>query len=272
MKTLASRDNPTFKELRELMRDARRQRQERRTLIEGPHLVAAALDHGVPPDLVAVSESAAALPEIAALLARLAAVPAVCLRDALFNEISELARPVGILARIPIPAAPAGLPAGDCLLLDAVQDAGNVGTLLRTAAAAGVRDVLLGPGCAGAWTPRVLRAAQGAHFALAIREQADLPAFLRGYPGVSVATVARDGTPLYDLDLAAPVAWLFGNEGAGLAPALVAAAGRRVTIPLAAGSESLNVAAAAAVCLFEMRRQRAGRTMQKPGAGEAAPR
>lgn len=272
MKTLASRDNPTFKDLRDLMRDARRQRQEQRTLIEGPHLLAAALDHGVLPDLVAVSESGAVQSEVATLLARLAAVPTVCLRDALFNEISELAAPVGILARITIPAAPADPPAGDCLLLDAVQDAGNVGTLLRTAAAAGVRDVLLGPGCAGAWTPRVLRAAQGAHFTLRIREQVDLAAFLTGYSGISIATVARDGTPLYDLDLAPRIAWLFGNEGAGLAPTLVAAAGRRITIPLAPGSESLNVAAAAAVCLFEMRRQRAGRTMQKLGAGEAAPR
>lgn len=261
MKALTSRDNPTFKELRDLMRDARRQRQEQRTLIEGPHLLAAALDHGVPPDLVAVSESAAALPEVAALLARLPAVPAVCLRDALFKDISELATPVGILARIAIPAAPADLPTGDCLLLDAVQDAGNVGTLLRTAAAAGVREVLLGSGCAGAWTPRVLRAAQGAHFALNIREGVDLAVFLREYRGVSVAAVAHDGIPLYELDCAAPTAWLFGNEGAGIAPELVAAARRRATIPLAPGSESLNVAAAAAVCLFEMRRQRIGRTI-----------
>lgn len=270
MKDIASRANPAFKDLRDLMRDARRQRSEGCTLIEGPHLVAAALDHGLLPDLVAVSADAPAHAEIAALLERLSGVPALALRTALFNEISELATPVGILARIPIPAVPEEMPAGDCLLLDAVQDAGNVGTLLRTAAAAGVHDVLLGNGCAGAWTPRVLRAAQGAHFALAIREQVDLAAFLNGYPGVSAATVARDGTPLYDLDLAPPVAWLFGNEGAGLAPELVAAAKLRATIPLAAGSESLNVAAAAAVCLFEMRRQRAGRTMQKLGAGEAA--
>jgi TrmH family RNA methyltransferase len=146
-------------------------------------------------------------------------------------------------------------------LLDAVQDAGNVGTLLRTAAAAGVRDVLLGPGCAGVWTPRVLRAAQGAHFGLRIREQVDLADFLENYPGNSVATVARAGQSLYALDLKSPAAWLFGNEGSGLAPALIAAARTRATIPLAAGTESLNVAAAAAICLFEMRRQRTLRTI-----------
>jgi TrmH family RNA methyltransferase len=256
VKLIASRDNPTFKDLRDLAGDARRQRREGRALLDGPHLVAAALDHDLLPELVAVSESAAGLPEVAALLARMPGVPALCLRDALFRELSELATPLGILARITVPPAPTFAPAGDCLLLDAVQDAGNVGTLLRTAAAAGVRDVLLGPGCAGAWTPRVLRAAQGAHFALGIGEGVDLAAFLRDYAGQSVAAVAHAGVSLYDLDCAAPTAWLFGNEGAGIAPELVAACARRATIPLAPGSESLNVAAAAAVCLFEMRRQR----------------
>jgi RNA methyltransferase, TrmH family len=261
MKAIASRDNPTFKALRALSGDSRRQRTGRQSLIEGPHLLTAALDHGVTPDLIAVSESALANPEVVALLSRAGKVDTLCLRDAMFNEISELAAPVGILARIEIPAEPEEMPAGDCLLLDAVQDAGNVGTLLRTAAAAGIRDVLLGPGCAGAWTPRVLRAAQGAHFVLAIHEQVDLATFLQGYPGNSVATVARDGASLYALDLSQATAWLVGNEGAGLAPELVSTARARATIPLAAGSESLNVAAAAAVCLFEMRRQRTARTI-----------
>jgi TrmH family RNA methyltransferase len=259
VKAIASRDNPTFKDLRALAHDARRQRREGRALLDGPHLVASALDHGLKPDLLAVSESAAALPEIAALLARLPGVSVLGLRDALFRELSELATPVGLLARITVPPAPTFIPTGDCLLLDAVQDAGNVGTLLRTAAAAGVCDVLLGPGCAGAWTPRVLRAAQGAHFALAIREQVDLADFLRGYTGQSVAAVAHRGHSLYELDFARPTAWLFGNEGSGIAPELIAATQRQATIPIASGSESLNVGAAAAVCLFEMCRQR---TMQ----------
>jgi TrmH family RNA methyltransferase len=267
VKAINSRDNPSFKALKALMGDARKQRSEGRTLIEGSHLVTACLDHDHPIDLLVVSETAVQNPEVAALLARAGAVETLVLRDALFRELSDLATPLGILARIAVPiysADPAGAvpPAptfsieGDCLLLDAVQDAGNVGTLLRTAAAAGVRDVLLGPGCAGAWTPRVLRAAQGAHFVLAIREQADLAGFLKQYGGTSVAAVAHEGESLYALDLSGPVAWLFGNEGAGISPELIAASRRRATIPLAPESESLNVAAAAAVCLFEMRRQR----------------
>lgn len=259
MKTIASRANASFKELRDLARDARRQRRAGRTLLDGAHLVAAALDHGLVPELLALDEDALARPEIAALRARAGAAPTLCLRGALFCEISELASSSGILARIAVPPAPTSLPAGDCLLLDAVQDAGNVGALLRTAAAAGVPDVLLGPGCAGAWTPRVLRSAQGAQFGLRIREQVDLAGFLAEYAGTSIAAVAHDGRSLYELDLSAPLAWLFGNEGAGPGAELVAAARKRATIPLAAGCESLNVAAAAAVCLFEMRRQRAAR-------------
>lgn len=261
MKTITSRDNPTLKSLRALQSDARKQRASGQTLLEGPHLLTAALDHGVTPDLIVVSASAAGNPEVAVLLSRAGKVETLCVPDPLFRSLSELTTPVGILARIAVSPEPTFMPESDCLLLDAVQDAGNVGTLLRTAAAAGACDVLLGPGCAGAWTPRVLRAAQGAHFGLRIREQVDLAEFLKHYPGQSVATVARDGVSLYELELRRPVAWLVGNEGAGLSPERVAQAQQRATIPLAAGSESLNVAAAAAICLFEMRRQRTARTI-----------
>lgn len=263
MKTITSRDNQTFKELRALACGTRRQREEGCALLDGPHLVTAALDKGLAPDLLVVSEAALSNAEVGALLARVEAVPVLCLRDALFRELSELAHPVGILARIAVPPALTFSITGDCLLLDAVQDAGNVGTLLRTAAAAGVQDVLLGTGCAGAWTPRVLRAGQGAHFGLRIREQVDLPAFLHEYQGVSVAAVAHAGQLLYALDFSQPTAWLFGSEGQGVSPELVAAVSQRATIPLADGSESLNVGAAAAICLFEMRRQRMSGIMNR---------
>ncbi|MCX8017148.1 MAG: RNA methyltransferase [Rhodocyclaceae bacterium] len=256
MKVITSRDNPAFKDLRDLAHAARRQKQEGAALLDGVHLVQAALDHGLVPDRFVLTERAASLPEVVALLARAPGVPTLCLREALFGEISELKTPLGLMAQLRIPPLPSATPRGDCLLLDAVQEPGNVGALLRSAAAAGVKDVLLGQGCAGAWTMRVLRAAQGAHFALRIREHVDLAAFLHAYAGQSVATVAQGGASLYALDLSAPTAWLFGNEGAGLAPRLIALASRCATIPLAPGSESLNVAAAAAVCLFEMRRQR----------------
>lgn len=250
---ISSRDNQRFKELRALMDDPR---SHGRTVVDGIHLVATCFARSVGITQLLASESGQRNPEIAALLQRASGLDCMILRDSLFREISGVGTPTGIAAVIDIPPVPESDISGDAVLLDAVQDAGNVGTILRTAAAAGVRDVLLGPGCAGAWTPRVLRAGQGAHFLLAIREQVDLVAALASCSGTSIAAVARDGASLYELDLTGPIVWLVGNEGAGVSAELVSAARLRATIPLADGSESLNVAAATAVCLFEASRQR----------------
>lgn len=256
MKTIASRDNPTFKALRLLAKDGREQQRQGRTVLDGLHLVGEYRARVGLPELLVVSTGGAAHPDVQALLAAHDGVEVLSLRDALFGEISGVASPVGILAQILIPPAATQPPTASCVLLEGIQDAGNVGAILRTAAAAGVRDVVLGPGCAGVWTPRVLRAAQGAHFGLALRDAEDLATMVRNFAGLSVATLAAGGTSLYALDLAGPVAWIFGNEGAGVSAMLAAAAKARATIPMASGSESLNVAAAAAVCLFEAARQR----------------
>lgn len=256
MRVIASRANPAFKALYALASDPREPRRQGRTLADGIHLVASCFERGAAVQQLLVSESGQEHEAIAALLARAGKIDCLVLRDSLFREISGVAAPTGIAAVIAIPPAPEGIITGDAVLLDAVQDAGNVGAILRTAAAAGVHDIVLGPGCAGAWTPRVLRAGQGAHFGLRIREQADLPAMLAACYGTTIATVVHEGSNLFELDLRGPTVWLVGNEGAGLSAELAAAAKRRATIPLAAGTESLNVAAAAAVCLFEMLRQR----------------
>jgi TrmH family RNA methyltransferase len=254
IREITSRHNPAFKALRAVVDDPRRQG---RALLDGIHLVTVCLAHGMTPRQLLVSESGQQNPEVAEVLRGAVGVDCTFLRDSLFREISGVTTPTGIAAVIDIPVASPGEPTGDVLMLDAVQDAGNVGAILRTAAAAGVGQVLLGNGCAGAWTPRVLRAGQGAHFSLEIREQVDLAAELGGGQLRSIATVARGGTGIYDLDLAGPAVWLVGNEGAGLSPQLMAAATEKATIPLADGTESLNVAAAIAICLFEARRQRA---------------
>jgi TrmH family RNA methyltransferase len=116
--------------------------------------------------------------------------------------------------------------------------------------------VLLTAGCAQAWSPRALRAGMGAQFLLRIREQADVAALLQHYPGPILATGLQGGArALYEHDLRGAVAWLFGAEGRGLSPELTALASAVVVIPMPGAVESLNVAAAAAVCLFEQVRQ-----------------
>ena len=144
----------------------------------------------------------------------------------------------------------------DAVILDRVQDPGNVGAILRTAAAAGVTRVLTTPGTAWCWAPKVLRAAMGAHFALAIHESHAWEALLPLLRVPLAGTLAHGGGSLFDQDLVAACAWVFGSEGDGLDAAIAQRLDWRVTIPQARTVESLNVAAAAAICLFEQRRQR----------------
>lgn len=258
MKLIASRDNPHFKALRKLCQSGRERRKTGQVVLDGMHLIEAfAASSGVSGETM-VSESGARRPEIAAYLARQAEPCRISvLSDALFAELAVVDTPSGIMAIVAQPAAK-GLPdpAADALLLDGVQDPGNVGSILRSAAAAGCRQILLSGDCAQVWSPKTLRAAMGAHFQLALFEGCDLVSFLEAYRGQSVVTTPTAASSLYGADLSSPLAWVFGSEGQGVSPAVAGAAAAKVGIPMAANTESLNVAAAAAVCLFETMRQR----------------
>jgi RNA methyltransferase, TrmH family len=179
------------------------------------------------------------------------------LSDALFRTLSTVDSPTGVIAFARTPE-PREVPddAALVLLLDGIQDPGNVGTLLRSAAAAGAGHAMLSPGCAFAWSPKVLRAAMGAHFALNVVERADLAGFAGRYRGQSVALAAKGEVSLYDLDLRRPTAFIAGNEGAGISPALERAASVRAGIPMPGRIDSLNAATAASIALFECVRQR----------------
>ena len=266
MKAISSRDNPMVKRLHALANSARERRKLGETLLDGAHLLDAALQQQWPLKAIVVSDSGCAQLEIEDLLARCAHdIPRYQLPDALFAHISPVDSPSGVIAIIDLLPEPdparladsAALSAHSLVVLDGVQDPGNLGTILRTAAAAGVRDVLLTPGCSGAWSPRALRAGMGAHFGLRIHERVDAVDVLGAFRGAILATALGEGArSLYELELDAPVAWLFGAEGQGVSPALLACASQRVIIPMAGDVESLNVAAAVAVCLFEQARQR----------------
>jgi TrmH family RNA methyltransferase len=194
---------------------------------------------------------------IAKLAERSAPARLTLFSDALFKSLSTVESPTGVLAMVRTPEGK-GVPADASLvlLLDDIQDPGNVGTLLRSAAAAGAGHVLLSAHCAFAWSPKVLRAAMGAHFALNVVEGADLAGFVELYEGASVALAAGGATSLYDLDMTKPVAILVGNEGAGLSPALLEAATVQARIPMPGAVESLNAATAGSLALFEAVRQR----------------
>jgi TrmH family RNA methyltransferase len=258
MKTISSRQNPLIKDLHLLATSASERRQQTKTVLDGVHLVQAAIAHGVSLDLVCVSERGCQSAEIAALIDVLEPVTScIYLPDAVFNHISPTDTPAGILAVIKLPTEmTAKTVTSSCVVLEGIQDAGNLGTILRTAAAAGIETVFLSEGCAQAWSPRVLRAAMGAHFLLSIYEKVNIAELLASYQGVSMATGLDGARNLYEMNLCQPIAWLFGSEGQGLSLNTMALAQQKVMIPMAQGVESLNVAAAAAVCLFEERRQK----------------
>ncbi len=256
MKLLGSRHNPVFKSLLKLKESARERRAARMALLDGAHLVGAYLERVGVPRALAVSAAAADAPEIKGLIKRAAPLEAIILADGLFRELSPVATPSGILAAVEIPLPkPVAPDVACCLLLEGIQDPGNVGSILRSAAAAGVQDVLLSRGCADVWSPRVLRAAMGAHFFLNVEERADLAAFTHRYTGQVVATAARARRSIFELDLKQPTAFVVGSEGAGVSRELSAAADVLAAVPMPAAMESINVGAATAVCLFERVRQ-----------------
>ncbi|MDP2881034.1 MAG: RNA methyltransferase [Azonexus sp.] len=256
MKLIQSRDNPFFKSLKRLAESGRERRKTGQTLLDGVHLVEAYEAVFGPVETLIVAESALAGGEISAFAE---GRETVVLADSLLRDLGLVDTPSGLLAVAKMPTAIAAVDGKkDAILLDGVQDPGNVGTLLRTAAAAGIEQALLAPGCASAWSPKVLRAGQGAHFALAIHEECDLAGFMAGYEGTTAVTCLDGATSLYAARLDGPIAWVFGAEGLGVRSELIEAAGLRIKIPMPGPVESLNVAAAAAVCLFEVVRRRLG--------------
>jgi RNA methyltransferase, TrmH family len=254
---VASRENPKFKELKRLASSHVERQRSRTTLLEGVRLCRAYLDRMGPPRHCVIGETAREDQEVLALLSRVPDARVIELDDRLFGSVSQLEEAVALLFVIDMPAnnCPDHL-SNDAVLLDRVQDPGNLGGLLRSAAAAGVTSAYLSPGCASAWAPRVLRAAMGAHFGITLYEQCDLLQLIEASDIPVYATTSHGGEVLFDMPLhLGPCAWAFGNEGQGIESEILKRC-RAVQIPQPGGEESLNVAAAAAICLFESVRQR----------------
>jgi TrmH family RNA methyltransferase len=262
MQRVTSRHNERVSEARRLAQSSRERRKVGRCILEGEHTVVVFLDRFGPPQAVLVCEDALRDPRIATLVKRVPAGDVLVVPRPLFAEIAVSSPDVGVLAVVDTPRPALAAAAAFCLLVEDVQDPGNLGSILRSAAAAGVDLVLLSKHCAFAWSPKVLRAGQGAHFLTTVVEDVDLAAWaaaFRARGGNVAALVVGGGADLYAAALERPLALAIGNEGAGLSPALLDCADRRVTIPMPGGAESLNAAAAAAVALFECVRQaRAG--------------
>jgi TrmH family RNA methyltransferase len=257
-KPLASDANPRFRRWQRIAASPRAVRALGLTLAEGLHLAQAVAESGAVPDAVILRRGADGA-ELRRCLDRLpGGVEGFELAPGLYDRICPVEHGAGLLLVIPVPLWP--VPAGcgeDMIFLDGIQDPLNLGAIVRCAAAAGVRHVLCGPNCATAWAPRALRAGMGAHLRTRICEGVE-PGHLRDcLDGDWIAAVASEAPPLWKAGLPrSAVGWAFGSEGAGLSESTLAQCRLRVRIPIERDIESLNVAAAAAVCLFERRRRR----------------
>ncbi|MBX3633926.1 MAG: RNA methyltransferase [Rubrivivax sp.] len=252
VQALSSRDNPLLRQLRRLAQDGAGYRRAGALWLEGEHLCAALRARGLPARQAVVSEEAwgdPALRELASWAPSVAVLP-----GALFAGFSALPSPAGLGFLVDAPQSPAIDPAAASVVLDRVQDAGNVGSVLRSAAALGVPQVLALKGTAALWSPKVLRAGMGAHFALRLVEGLD-EAGLGALRVPLVATSSHAGQALPQAVLPRPCAWVLGHEGQGVSASLLARCALTVRIPQPGGEESLNVAAAAAVCLYESARR-----------------
>jgi len=253
VKAITSRDNPLLQRLRKLAGDAAAYRKLGEVWIEGEHLCSAFVQRGGVAPQAVISETGWQQPALKALASRAAAVAVV--PDALMSGLSTLESPAPL--GFALPWAGAGtLDAGRAsVVLDRLQDAGNVGNILRSAAAFGFGQVIAIKGTAALWSPKVLRAGMGAHFGLNLVEGVTDDA-LTGLALPLLATSSHAARVLHEAPLPWPCGWVLGHEGQGVSAALMARCAESLRIPQPGGEESLNVAAAAAVCLYESARQR----------------
>ena len=250
---ISSKDNPVLQRLRRLSQDGNTYRKLGSVWLEGDHLVRACLQRAHPVNLAVLTEEACADPLLRALAE--AAPKMLVVPVALFKTISGLESPAQIGFEVPHDAAQDLTPGLDSVVLDRLQDAGNVGTILRSAAAMGFRQILALKGTAALWSPKVLRAGMGAHFGLRLIEGLS-PEDLDALQVPLVATSSYAKAQLHQLALPNPCAWVMGHEGQGVQAALMQRCALTVGIPQPGGEESLNVGSAAAICLYESARQR----------------
>jgi TrmH family RNA methyltransferase len=243
---ITSRDNPLLKELRKLAQDNTAYRKAGRYWVEGDHLCSAALIRGLVPEVAVYAEFqwTQAPAQMIAAVEKNVVIP-----EALFRELSGLESPgkVGFVCSLAPPlAVQAHVPT---VILDRVQDAGNVGSILRSAGAFGFKQILALKGTAALWSPKVLRAGMGAHFGLQLIEGLELEA-ISALTVPLVVTSSHQGELIQNLKISGPCAWVMGNEGQGVSAELMARASHFARIGQPGGEESLNVAAAAAICLY----------------------
>jgi TrmH family RNA methyltransferase len=256
VKPITSRDNPLLVRLRKLAADPGAYRKQGEAWIEGEHLCSAFVHRGGAPTQAVISEEAWQTPSLRALANTAASIAVV--PSALMAGLSTLESPAPVCFAVAWSGNGQIDATAPSIVLDRLQDAGNVGNILRSAAAFGFTQVVAIKGTAALWSPKVLRAGMGAHFGLKLVEgmtESDLDAMTLPL----LATSSHAELAIHESTLPWPCVWVMGHEGQGVTPSLMQRCAQALRIPQPGGEESLNVASAAAVCLYESARQRATR-------------
>ena len=238
---ITSHDNAKIVEIVKLAQKKHR-RLARRYVIEGARLVHDAMEHGAKVDAVYVSESVAGNFNFEGQ---------VVVADRVFNKIADTVSTQGVLAVVVMDETELSAPTGNCLVLDGLQDPGNVGTLIRTAAACGFTDVYA-VNSVDVYSPKVLRAAMSAHFCVKLHEVDDIEHAFELLNGVDIVCADMDGSNVFEESFSAKTALVVGNEGNGLSDYAKSHAMRTVALPMANGFESLNVAVAGSVVMYQI--------------------
>lgn len=252
-KHITSRDNALFKQLKKLAENKRERKKVSETMLDGVHLIETYLQAFGEPKLLIIPEGKSTQ-EASDMIQHLNDIDTVMFPTLMFAELSPVLKSTGVLALVKTSNVAPPETINFALILEDIQDPGNLGSMLRTALGAGVDAVYLSKGCTDAWSPKCLRGGQGAQFYLPVIESEDIIGTIKGFSGSSYATTLS-GDLLYNQDLSQPTAFVIGNEGAGLSRDAVEAATQTVSIPMNEHVESLNAAAATAICLFESKRQ-----------------
>lgn len=259
MKFITSKDNLAYKKIKILATQAHARRKAEVTLLDGVHLCQTYLEKKGSPRQCIIDEAFQNNAEVQTIIVQCLAlsVPCLVLPSALYQPLAQIENGVGLLFLIEKPTTvyPTLLNEG-AVFLDRVQDPGNLGSIIRSAAASGISHIYCGIGTAQVWSPRVLRAGMGGHFSVNIYENVDLKSCISTANIPVLATSPYQAKVIYEIDLQGDVVWLLGNEGQGVSEELLALSTQRVMLPQYPNVESLNVAACAAVCFFEQLRQK----------------
>lgn len=258
MKKISSAQNPLVKKLVQLSEKQSFRNKQKMTIIEGAHLTAEWLKRFGAPDFCVISSSSKRSEEVEAIIQKCEELNTeiIELEAKIYSKISPVIEGVGVLFVVKIPENQGVDFCEDSIILDRVQDPGNLGTILRSAVGFGVKQIICSKGTVSAWSPKVLRAGMGAHFQLEIFENEDLKEVIENLKVPTFATSLKAQKTIYDEDFTVKTAWIFGNEGSGVSEEVLSKVEKKVIIPQIGEIESLNVAMAATVCLSEQSRQR----------------